>query len=469
MGKNAKYYIHGFSGGLDSSSVYGESCYSSNEQKITLIKSETETDLGINKVNTESESNLLSEAWLTNGYWKESAAWDFSGKYPEVNFEALTSGKPVEISTKEDLSALSGAVLVLDYVITKDISIDGTWSPIKMVVGSIDGKGHTISNATLDVTGAYAGLVAENHGEIKNLNVKNFTVESSDLKEISLTCGLLTAFNHGEILNCNTEGSVFFSFSGNGSFSTQIGGLCGKNVLGNIYYSSADVDITVMSDDSRIKSDAHTIGGFVAQDCDGESEIKFCYAKGDIKSIGKGGKSVGGFAGRARDVYNCYSEGDVTVTTRNGTMNAGGFVGEGYDTQYCYCLGDLTVLIEKGKISAGGFVGKGAAIEHSYAYGNLDAKLADGNNISYSDYDVGGFIGLTNDKYVSSCYTRGDQVIKYYNKGFTNDYGTNEKHSTHMSASEILSVRFQSEIIGFPEDAWNIVEGKHPTLKPYTE
>ena len=72
----------------------------------------------------------------------------------------------------------------------------------------------------------------------------------------------------------------------------------------------------------------------------------------------------------------------MTVTTRNGTMNAGGFVGEGYDTQYCYCLGDLTVLIEKGKISAGGFVGKGAAIEHSYAYGNLDAKLADGKVVT---------------------------------------------------------------------------------------
>ena len=469
VGTNAKYYIHGFLAGMESVSTGGESCYASSEQKITVLKNDVETDLSSKKNNTESESNLLSKSWLTNGYWKESGSWDFSGKYPEVNFAALTSDKPVEISTKDDLSKLSGAILVLNYVITNDISIDGTWSPIKMVVGSIDGKGHTISNATLDITGSSAGLIADNRGEIKNLNVKNFTASSSSLKEINLTLGILTAYNHGEIINCNTEGKVEFTFSENGSYSTCIGGLCGKNVLGNIYYSSADVDITVMSDDSRIKSDAHTIGGFVGQDCDDESEIKFCYAKGDIIAIGRGGKSVGGFAGRARDIYNCYSEGDVTVTTRNGTMKAGGFAGEVYDTQYCYCLGDLTVLIEKGKISAGGFAGMGANITYCYAYGDVDAKLADGNTISYYDYDVGGFIGLTNDKYVSSCYTRNNQVIKYYNKGFTNDYGTNEKHSTHMSASEILSVRFQTEIVHFPSDVWNIVEGKHPTLKPYME
>ena len=472
VGTNAKYYVYGFSVSLDNKPVSDESCFSSDEQKITMVKADVETDISDKKGYTNSESTLLSKAFLADGYWLEIDLWDFSSEYPTVNFEYLFNHEPISISTKDQLMALSGRAISLNYILTKNIDLGGAeWKPINAVIGEFNGGGHTISGLNYAFNNKQAGFIYQNIGKIKDLSIVDFTIYSDNLESRFSCFAGMVCVNKGKIVGCSAEGNISLNVRSGDNVTRNVGGLCAiVEAGGEIIASSANVDINLKV---TVRSGKMFVGGLCGVTSSNSSSFKAnakidrCYSAGDITVSGYGTKYVGGFAGSGYFITNCYSLGDVNVTNSDGKCEIGGFVGSG-NVQYSYSLGNLTAMIYKGGVNAGGFVGAGKG-EYCYTYGNLDVTLAENHNMTYKDYDVGGFVGYTIDKYAIGSYAPSNQVIKYKNENFTNDYGTNEKHSTHMSASEILSVRFQTEIVHFPSDVWNIVEGKHPTLKPYTE
>ncbi len=157
--------------------------------------------------------------------------------------------------TVEDESGAEETKLYADayYILTADIDLaeackeKGGWAPIGKKAGSVfskkenafrgvfDGKGHTISNLSIDQGGSESrlyrfGLFGDNYGTIQNLCVKD-----AELVHLGFDNGIIAAINYGIIQNCYTSGTV------QGSYMT--GGIVGSNSGGTIKncYSTANI------------------------------------------------------------------------------------------------------------------------------------------------------------------------------------------------------------------------------------
>ena len=219
-------------------------------------------------------------------------------------------------------------------------------TPISTFSGTFEGNGNTLSNITINTANNQCGLIGNNTGTIRNLNINKVIVNAAP------TAGAIAAENNGTIDNCHIDGGTV---SGSGA-SIKVGGIVGNNKA--TISSSSVNNLNVVAETS---TDTNA-GGFV-----GKSETTNCNITGSF--AGSGCKislitgtgttnRVGGFVGShwGGNIYGCYSK---TTMNIEGQGDIGGFAGliqspTDKNIQVCYSLGTIT---NSQNWKTGGFVG----------------------------------------------------------------------------------------------------------------
>jgi hypothetical protein len=129
-----------------------------------------------------------------------------------------TEDDPYEIATAGDLAAINYYDIDAHYELVADIDLSGIkWStaPILVFGGTFDGRGHTISNLTIDGCG-YLGLFGRimSDGVVTDLTVQDALIVGYDDY-----IGALVGMSLGHIENCHATGSV--------AGDSYVGGLAG--------------------------------------------------------------------------------------------------------------------------------------------------------------------------------------------------------------------------------------------------
>ncbi|MHC5121734.1 MAG: BspA family leucine-rich repeat surface protein [Planctomycetota bacterium] len=206
--------------------------------------------------------------------------------------------------------------------------------------GLFDGNNFVIANLTINtasVSNHFLGLfgrIGPEYGidtsvAVKNLGLQNVSIMA---ESGSYYVGGLAGWSKKKIIGCYVIGDVI-------GYDT-VGGLLGKkNTVGYVTIRGCFASGHV--------SGYHTVGGFIGAN---SGPISKCYSTCEVN----GTESVGGFLGglgRVDDVYDCYTNSNVTGSG----PHVGGFVGTigGSDTIVrCFSTG-----IVNGTPDAGGFAG----------------------------------------------------------------------------------------------------------------
>ena len=256
-----------------------------------------------------------------------------------------TESEPFEVKTAKQFADFAASVTEdEDYAgqyitLTRDIELDGEWTPIEGFAGSFDGAGHTISGLriggaeTRDAVPAMAGLFGElaDGASISNLHLTDVAVNSTASSQTRSYAGALVgkAGDNVVIDHCSVSGGTVTAVH-TGSAYAYGGGLVGymgmENILAN---SSADVTVSASS-----KRGLAMAGGLTAG-CGPKSLVMNCIALGDVSSSGKplaGSVFGGGLTGFPTGVvYNCYASGNVALTNSDeyeGSPRAGALIGK---------------------------------------------------------------------------------------------------------------------------------------------
>lgn len=278
-----------------------------------------------------------------------------------------------------------------------------------------------LTNVTIDApncvfVGGIVGQQYESTSIVKNSYAKNLTMTAT-----GNVGGIIGNFGGGTIENCYVEGDadkgeVITSKYRNDATQKAVGGLAG-HANGTIIGSYTDIDIF---------GENMNVGGFIGTGSPDLVIGENCYALGNVTAPDV--NNVGGFAGfismsttgsiiSESELKNCYAEGDVI-----GKSYVGGFIGSTqYTSKYvisdCYASGNVTASEDL----AGGFIGTVNTpyiekIENCYALGDVEARS-----------NAGGFAGQVAN--VTNCYAEGDVKVEFGNAGGFAGYATNVSQS----------------------------------------
>ncbi len=258
-----------------------------------------------------------------------------------------TAEDPWQIATAEQLLVLSEAVNDGSangypgkfFVLTADIDLkDVEWQPIGhmdltdmsntscMFMGTLDGRGHTISNVTFhsDYPVCGVGVVGMNCGEVKNLTVRNVDIRCEDI--YSMAVGGVVGYNMGIIHDVKLTGEN--SIAG----VNATGGIAGGSMQ-SIWNCSVDgTTIHVLGDNDFssgriIQQDIGECGGLIIGGSFGGT-LDNCTAKGTVIAEGNEPVGLGGIAGCLEmmdSVTNCTVE--VEIISAQGGHAIGGLCG----------------------------------------------------------------------------------------------------------------------------------------------
>ena len=146
-----------------------------------------------------------------------------------------TEENPFKIRTPEQLNAVR---YLLDkyYELDADIDLSSypNWVPIGRnggnFTGTLKGKGHTISNITMNPEKDYTGLFAQNDGRIENINLNTSNVMGRRIT------GTLIGLNTGNVSNITLTNGIVAG-------TEYVGGIIGYNmgVLNNLSMTDSEV------------------------------------------------------------------------------------------------------------------------------------------------------------------------------------------------------------------------------------
>lgn len=255
---------------------------------------------------------------------------------------------PYQIASAGDLKQIASNISA-HYVVTADIdasdlemsTIEGQFS------GSIDGRGHTISNLTIGSSEMQAGMFGylAQGSSIRNLKFVNTTLR---IGEEVYAAGVVAADVAGatiedvHIYNLEVEAPEHYSgyfggLVGQAALRTSISkssvnnaevNLSNAPVGGIIGYMRTGTTITECSFSGSINGGAN-VGGIVGESLTGDEKVVDCHVDADI--VAK--NTVGGIIGlcNRNTIDRCYVEGSIEATTANrwGDIGpcAGGIVG----------------------------------------------------------------------------------------------------------------------------------------------
>jgi hypothetical protein len=287
------------------------------------------------------------------------------------------------------------------YILSADIDLSGYSSRTSVIApndialtGTIDGNGHKITGLVIYnnlSTISYVALIGRMSG---GGVVKNLTIENCDISSATQFAAGLCSYNSGgSITNCHVSGYISGS-------SSSVGGICGRNDLGQIIGSSSECTVSAYSYG----------GGLTGSDYGGSYE--YCYADCEITvSFGRGGGLIGN-AGDT-DIYRCYAAGSILGIGDY----TGGICGYFYNSTMEQCYSLVTVI--------------------GYGYD--------------SDY-VGGLCGTVNESVISDCYNigavSGEGTGSDHIGGLNGYTGTSSSVTNCYSAASVSCVNLSASYVG---------------------
>jgi hypothetical protein len=244
----------------------------------------TETDSGFPKNTADMGQQTTYSGWDFGSIWAINSGKN--GGYPYLR--ALPVADPIVISSGTTASALHELLvnnLDGDFILTGTVNLSGyTWKPIGTAAvpftGTFDGKGNTLSIATLNNTAKDAGFFSfiGTAGIVKNLHVDiAATTATTSNVDSNWEIGAIAGYNRGTIYRCSSSGSI--------TGYDSIGGLVGEN-HGTIEECWSNATVIAYAQSGGL------VGVNGANDNTGPGIIKNCYARGSV-TLYEGGSLVG--------------------------------------------------------------------------------------------------------------------------------------------------------------------------------
>ena len=269
-------------------------------------------------------------------------------------------------------------------------------------IGGFDGKGHKITNLYINrpmmqFVGLF-GFCGDNLAWIRNVGIENCSVTGWD--DTGALAGWSGVGLTGKISNCYATGTVTLADLGMGE-NVDSGGLIGYNgqSVEDCYFSGTISLDTIM---------AQELGGLIGLN---DGALRRCFSEGSFDITIRPGyysDSIGGLVGDdSGDITQCFSTMDITVVklvgddySLDGIGGLVGISGGGYIYfSDCYSRGDVKVTSEAtGDVwDIGGFIGfNDETIDNCYSTGKVEVTAS---NKSY----IGGFCG-DNNNVISDCF-----------------------------------------------------------------
>ena len=354
-----------------------------------------------------------------------------------------SGGRIFQLSTPEHLHLMHYAngtsfELLNDIVFTsdKDFSLTaGNFYPVLSFTGSLDGKGHSIKNLSiqadsLDKVGLFATIGGVNSQRIRNLTLENVNIKGRNYVGGigGATSGAGYKIGATFIDSCRITGVVsgvsnVGGFSGGGggviSNSSNESSVQGTEYIGGLAGNSSG-KISNAINKGTIKG-LSNVGGIAGSTT---SNINSTYNYGDVSGITSVGGITGflsgysdGYGGNySGTVTNCMNKGTITATGDGGIIGGiagtNGYssgLGSGYDQLVLGSCNLGIITVNGGRAMAGGIVGENyRKIKACYNAGEI--------NVSGSGY-VGGVEGYFGGLTMMSSYSKLESDSSNYNAG----------------------------------------------------
>lgn len=373
-------------------------------------------------INDIYKSDPISGLDFTNGnnYYKLETIDDaFQGDGSENN--------PWIITTPQELKALSDMGEAQTHskhiALGSDIDMSGIdFNPIKTYNIVFDGKGHTISNLTIDNAGEKtpSGLFGEiSNSTIKNLTMENFIIRSA-ARSGCLAGNLVKMVEVSGITIKGTNEVTVSNAGGIESYNVEAGGLAG---LAEYYMIMKDITImpgTTVTSAGDYYNERHAAGGIIGRAYD----IRFA---GNITSAAiVNGTLAAGIVGDISFNSGNSPHDNGTIFTNSGNISgqeAGGLFARYYcnNTPEYKCTFNNSGNIS-GEVYAGGYMGYGDINLDTFISGTCSGNVT--GTTTTSDYNYM-WVGW---KFGSS---GSPEVTQEANKGYT---GTPKVEGTSTNA-----------------------------------
>lgn len=410
-----KNYYDGITAGLVPQSIY-------NSGKLTSAMKAQETYIGWNFGNVWVIDEGTSYPYLIN--LPKPLKVNSGLPINDVSAGIGTASRPYLITTKEQLNNIRYDMTGY-YKLEANIDLENiSWEPAGKrsapFSGNFDGNNYTISNLLIDKSilpdiGFFGNT---NNATIKNVNLSNSSVTSTQKLDIPKTGGLIgSALGNSIIQNCSIDGESRVAALGN------VGGLIGNTQGGTVELCSSSAYVTASKGDY--------VGGLIGANA---ANVKKSCADGEVISSGN---CVGGLIGNIQaknvSITECYSAGNVT-----GSSNVGGLIGNGipynWTVSNSFAIGSVTVTTPNAH--AGGLIGGYTSnVINCYAAvklifsgnntGGLHSFTNSVNNISNSYFDIS-ITGISTPTTQTRTTTKLMQQATYSGWDFTNVWSINE-------------------------------------------
>lgn len=320
----------------------------------------------------------LDDAGISVSDWENGTAIDGGEATEAYSYDSNT--KTITIYSGEGLKVAADVVnsgdTDINIILDNDIDLsDIDWTPIgtesRPYTGNFDGGTYTITGLKIDKSGTdYVGLIGclGSGGKVQNVT----------LTEVNVTGGTyvggIAGQTDGTVENCSVNGTV--------TGQNQTGGIVGQN-FSTISGCSAEGTVTGNINVGGISGlcvpnyDTGT-GSLIG------STIEGCHSTAAVSGI----SSVGGVLGNLGNnsfLMACYSTGNVTVTSTDGSF-VGGVVGinsQGTVTGCYHATGEITSLGGGGRI--GGIVGENYIGTVAACYWDSNLSSGTGSNNGKDD------------------------------------------------------------------------------------
>ncbi len=295
---------------------------------------------------------------------------------------------------------------------------------IQSFAGRFDGGGYTLSAFTLNGTGDVA-MILENTGTIRNLTVKNASVQVT-LPADGLQLALLVARNNGTVENCHLIDCSFGMVKTDKAVCQSSGMLTASNsgtIRGcTVKDSKAILNWTYNTRKTHSVTGGETPFGSIAGRSSGSidacaCEITVAFTSSYAESAPYSGDEqssymfIGAITGQLTggSMEQCTAkmtfEGQAWGENGKTDIRIGGLIGEAKAGQAANCVADLDVTLTQHTSrttvyvgGAVGVIGQGVEVKNCAAYGAMRR-----NNMEWETYYMGGFTAH-NSGYIRNSY-----------------------------------------------------------------
>jgi hypothetical protein len=300
---------------------------------------------------------------------------------------------PVTYAMVHNAQELIDAFAQADVIrLYDDVDMSGiAWTPVgtqdEPFIGEIDGRGHTISNISVEDTD-YAAFIAY-AGD--NVVISNLTLENVNIQSTKYAAGLVCVAGEGVVIeNVTVSGTVNAEYDYVSSGQTYAGGYAA-----GIVHNAEGITIRNSVNNATITSNARAAG------------IASWIPDATVENVVNNGDITGGYGGSgiinrfSGTISNAVNYGDVLATGDQlpqwNYEPVGGIVCVqlGASTyEYCYNYGNVRTVKDDPNASAAGILGQtpGSAATFNYCanFGNVTAEACYAAGIGYGMY--GGMI-----------------------------------------------------------------------------